>query len=99
MLGDTLGDFVSSFSNDFIELYSSYSEVLISFALACCCCFSQLWSIIEDVKLGVSDNGQKSASRKTIRISLAAGARSVLEALWDLDDKVTMVFMKRSTNT
>ena len=38
------------------------------------CCFMQLWSIIEEVKLGVSEIGRKSPYRKTIRISLAAGA-------------------------
>ena len=76
----------------FIELYSSYSGLLNSFAY--CRCFSQLWSIIEEVELGVSDNGQKSTSRETLRISLVAGARSVLVALWDIDDKATMVFMK-----
>ena len=76
----------------FIELYSSYSGLLNSFA--CCRCFSQLWSIIEEVELGVSDNGQKSTSRETLRISLVAGARSVLVALWDIDDKATMVFME-----
>jgi len=43
------------------------------------------------VKLGVSHNGQKSACRKTIRISLAGCARSVLVALWNRDDKATMV--------
>ena len=30
---------------------------------------------------------------------LAAGARSVLVALWAIDDKVTVVFMKSFTNT
>ena len=33
--------------------------------------------------------------RPYIRISLAAGARSVLVALWDIDDKATMLFLKR----
>ena len=37
-----------------------------SFALGYSYCFwLQLWSIIEEVKLGVSDNGQKSTSCKT----------------------------------
>ena len=48
MIGDTLGDFVSSLQ--FILLnYIRYSGLLNSFAY--CCCFSQLWSIIEEVEL------------------------------------------------
>ena len=74
---------------------SSYSVLLNSFALAYYCRFSKLWSMIEEVKFGVSDNGQKPTSRKTTISSLAAGARSVLVALWYIDDKATMVFMKR----
>ena len=44
-----------------------------------------------EVKVGVSHNGQKSTCRKTLRISLAGCARSVLVALWNIDDKATMV--------
>ena len=44
-----------------------------------------------EVKLGASHNGQKSTCRKTVRISLARCARSVLVALWSIDDKATMV--------
>ena len=43
------------------------------------------------MKLGVTHNGQKSTCRKTIRISLARCARSVLVALWNINDKATMV--------
>ena len=50
------------------ELNSSDSELLNSFALAYCCCFSRLWGNIEKVKLGVSKKVQKSISRKTSRI-------------------------------
>ena len=48
-----------------------------------------------EVKLVVSHNGQTSTCRKTIRISLASFARSVLVALWNIDDKAAMVIMKR----
>ena len=41
------------------------------------------------MKLGVSHN--ESTGRKTISISLAGCARSVLVALWNIDDKATMV--------
>ena len=44
-----------------------------------------------EVKLGVSHNRQKSTCRKTVRISLAGWSRSVLVALWNIDDKATMV--------
>ena len=44
-----------------------------------------------DVKLGVSHNGQRSTCHKTIRIYLTGCARSVLVALWNIDDKATMV--------
>ena len=43
------------------------------------------------MKLGVSHNRQKSSCRKTISISLAGFARSVLVELWNIDDKATMV--------
>mgnify|MGYP007058644592 FL=1 len=43
------------------------------------------------MKLGVSHNGQKSTCRKTICISVAGCARSVLVALWNIDHKATMV--------
>ena len=43
------------------------------------------------LKIGVSHNGQKSSCRKTISISLAGCARSVLVALWNIDDKANMV--------
>ena len=74
MIGDTLGDFVSSLQIILLN-YIRYSGLLNSFAYWC---FWQLWSIIEEVELGVSDNGQKSTSRETLRISLVAWARSVL---------------------
>ena len=67
-----------------------------SFVLVYCCCFSQIWSIIKtEVKLGVSHNRQKSTCPQTIRLSLAGCIRSVSVALWNVDDKATMVFMKR----
>ena len=44
-----------------------------------------------EVKHGVSHNGQRSACHKAIRISLPGCARSVLVALWSIDDKATMV--------
>ena len=94
MIGDAPGDFVSSFRImfNFVELYTSYSGLINSFVPAYCCCFSQLWRIIKtEVKLGVSHNGQQSTCRKTIRISLTCCARSVLVALWNIDDKATMV--------
>ena len=43
------------------------------------------------MKLGVFHNRQKSACPKTIRISLTGCPRSVLVALWNIDDKATMV--------
>ena len=84
------------FSNNFIELYLSYSLLLNSFALAFAVVFRIFRVLLKtEINLGVCDNGQRCTSRKTIRISLAAGARSVLVALWDIDDKATMVFMGR----
>ena len=44
-----------------------------------------------EVKLGASHNGQKATCRKTVRISLAGCARSVLVALRNRDDEATMV--------
>ena len=64
MIGETLWICVF-FANNFVDLYSCSSGLMNSFALAYRCCFSQLWSNIEEVKLGVSDNGQKSTYRKT----------------------------------
>ena len=45
---------------------------------------------------GVSFNGQKSTCRKTVRISLAGWARSVLVALWNIDNKGTMVHVNET---
>mgnify|MGYP006973408935 CR=1 FL=1 len=58
--------FFANYSN---ELNSSDSGLLNLFALAYCCYFSRLWSNIEKLKLGVSNNVQKSTSRKATRIS------------------------------
>ena len=44
-----------------------------------------------EVKLGASHNGQKSTCRKTVRISLAGCARSVLVALRNRDDEAAIV--------
>ena len=93
MIGEAPDDLVF-FWNNFVELYSSYSGLMNSFALAYCCCFFatlECHAFKTDVKLAVSHNGQTSTCRKTIRISLTGCARSVLVALWNIDDKVTMV--------
>ena len=62
-----LGDFMSSLRNILLDCIQVI-QLLHSFAHFCI--FSRLWSINEQIKLGVSGDGQTSTSRKTIRISL-----------------------------